>query len=232
MRKPDGLVVVPPGQEAAFLAPLPVRRLWGVGPKMEEELARLGVATIGDLAALPEAKLERRFGTHGQDLQKLARGEDERPVLASSPEAKSLGAEHTYDQDTADRDRLRATLRELADTVARRLRAHGLRGRTITLKYRDETFRTVTRAHTEPGPPMRATRSSRRPGASSRACTKAARSAWWGSTPRTSAKPTPSSTCSRRDRAEPALEGRHPARRAAAPLRAGGRDPGQPARAA
>jgi nucleotidyltransferase/DNA polymerase involved in DNA repair len=152
MRKPDGLVVVPAGQEAAFLAPLPIRRLWGVGPKLEEELAKLGVATIGDLAALAEAKLQRRFGTHGQDLQQLARGEDERPVLPTSPEAKSLGAEHTYDQDTADLERLRATLRELSDTVARRLRAHGLRGRTITLKYRDETFRTLTRAHTEARP--------------------------------------------------------------------------------
>jgi nucleotidyltransferase/DNA polymerase involved in DNA repair len=74
MRKPDGLVVVPPGEEAAFLAPLPVRRLWGVGPKMEETLAKLGVVTIGDLAALDPARLERRLGTHGHDLQKLARG--------------------------------------------------------------------------------------------------------------------------------------------------------------
>src|SRR5688572_22304333 len=76
MRKPDGLVVVPPGTEAAFLSPLPVRRLWGVGPKMEEQLARLGVVTVGDLAALPEGALERRLGVHGHDLQALARGED------------------------------------------------------------------------------------------------------------------------------------------------------------
>ena len=152
MRKPDGLVVVPPGKEAAFLAPLPVRRLWGVGPKMEEELAKLGVATIGDLARLPAERLERRFGTHGHDLLKLARGEDDRAVLAESSEAKSMGAEHTFDQDTADPARLRATLRDLADTVARRLRAHDLEGRTITLKYRDETFRTVTRASTRDRP--------------------------------------------------------------------------------
>ncbi len=149
MRKPDGLVLVPPGEEAAFLAPLPVRRLWGVGPKMEEQLARLGVATIGDLAALSAEKLERRFGTHGHDLVKLARGEDDREVLAEAAEAKSLGAEHTYNKDTDDRARLRATLMELADTVARRLRAHGLEGRTVTLKYRDQTFHTVTRAETQ-----------------------------------------------------------------------------------
>jgi DNA polymerase-4 len=152
IRKPDGLVVVPAGEEAAFLAPLPVRRLWGVGPKMEEQLARLGVATIGDLATLPFHKLERRLGTHGHDLVKLARGEDDRQVLAESAEAKSLGAEHTYDHDTGDRARLRATLMELADTVARRLRAHGLEGRTVTLKYRDETFHTVTRAETQARP--------------------------------------------------------------------------------
>src|SRR4030042_2073272 len=91
MRKPDGLVIVRPGEEAAVLAPLPVRRLWGVGPKMEEALAKLGVVTIGDLAALDPARLERQLGTHGFDLQRLARGEDERDVLAEGTEAKSLG---------------------------------------------------------------------------------------------------------------------------------------------
>ncbi len=148
MQKPDGLVVVPPGSEAAFLAPLPVRRLWGVGPKLEEQLAKLGVVTIGDLAALDPAGLERRLGTHGQDMQRLARGEDERPVSAGAWEAKSLGQEHTYGQDTNDRGRLRATLLDLADAVAARLRRHGLRARTVTLKYRDEEFRTTTHART------------------------------------------------------------------------------------
>jgi DNA polymerase-4 len=152
MRKPDGLVVVPAGEEAAFLAPLPVRRLWGVGPKMEEQLARLGIATIGDLASAPPSRLERRFGTHGHDLVQLARGEDDRPVLAHSPDAKSMGAEHTFDRDTADPARLRATLQDLADGVAQRLRAHHLEGRTVTLKYRDEAFRTFTRACTRDQP--------------------------------------------------------------------------------
>jgi nucleotidyltransferase/DNA polymerase involved in DNA repair len=148
MQKPDGLVVVPPGGEATFLAPLPVRRLWGVGPKLEEQLAKLGVVTIGDLAALDPLRLERRLGTHGQDMQRLARGEDERPVSAGTWEAKSLGQEHTYGQDTSDRARLRATLLDLADAVAARLRRHGLRTRTVTLKYRDEEFRTTTHART------------------------------------------------------------------------------------
>ncbi len=148
MRKPDGLVVVGPGSEASFLAPLPIRRLWGVGPKLEEQLARLGIVTIGDLATLDPARLERRLGTHGQDLQRLARGEDEREVVATAAEAKSLGQEHTYDQDCSDPGRLRATLLSLADAVAARLRAHGLRGRTITLKYRDQTFQTTTHART------------------------------------------------------------------------------------
>ncbi len=148
MKKPDGLVVVPPGAEEAFLAPLPVRRLWGVGPKMEEMLAKLGVVTIGDLAALDPGRLERRLGTHGHDLQRLARGDDPREVTAESAEAKSLGQEHTYDRDTADATRLRATLLALADGVAGRLRAHGLRARTVTLKYRDEDFQTTTHART------------------------------------------------------------------------------------
>jgi nucleotidyltransferase/DNA polymerase involved in DNA repair len=152
MRKPDGLVVVAPGEEAGFLAPLPIRRLWGVGPKLEAELVKLGVVTIGALAALPDDKLKRRFGSHGHDLKLLARGIDEREVAAESGEAKSLGQEHTYDQDTGERDVLRRTLISLADGVAARLRSHGLRARTITLKYRDQTFRTVTRSETLPCP--------------------------------------------------------------------------------
>lgn len=146
--KPDGLVFVRPGTEAAFLAPLPVRRLWGVGPKTEGRLAKAGVRTIGDLAALSPAAMERRFGTHGHDLLLLARGIDDRPVVAEALAAKSLGQEHTFDADTADLARLRRSLLELSDAVAARLRRHGLRARTVTLKYRDEAFRTLTRAFT------------------------------------------------------------------------------------
>jgi nucleotidyltransferase/DNA polymerase involved in DNA repair len=148
MRKPDGLVVVPPGQEAAFLAPLPVRRLWGVGPKAEESLLRLGLITIGDLARADPGTLERRLGLHATFLQELARGIDGRAVVADAEAAKSIGQEHTFDADTASPEVLRRTLLELADAVARRVREHGMRARTITLKYRDERFVTVTRAHT------------------------------------------------------------------------------------
>jgi DNA polymerase-4 len=150
MRKPDGLVVVPAGEEAAFLAPLPVRRLWGVGPRMEERLAKLGVGTIGDLASLDPTRLESRLGTHGHDLQSLARGIDEREVHADSEEAKSIGQEHTFGSDTSDPERLRSLLLDLSDTVAARLRSHGLKTRTLTLKYRDERFRTTTHARTLP----------------------------------------------------------------------------------
>jgi nucleotidyltransferase/DNA polymerase involved in DNA repair len=149
LKKPDGLVVVPPGTERAFLAPLPVRRLWGVGPKMEERLARLGIHTIGQLA---EAGITRLLGTHGLDLQRLARGEDDRPVVADPGRAKSLSVEHTFDIDEEDPRTLRKTLLRLADELSRRLRAESLSGRTLTLKYRDETFKTVTHARSRRAP--------------------------------------------------------------------------------
>ncbi len=148
MRKPDGLVVVAPGEEATFLAPLPIRRLWGVGPKAEEQLLKLGIVTIGDLARCPPERMARRVGTHGLDLVRLARGQDDRTVSGDAGRAKSIGQEHTYDSDTDDLGRLRHTLLDIADGVARRLRKHELRGRTITLKYRDESFRTLTRSET------------------------------------------------------------------------------------
>jgi nucleotidyltransferase/DNA polymerase involved in DNA repair len=148
LRKPDGLVVVAPGSEAGFLAPLPVRRLWGVGPKLEEQLAKLGVQTIGDLARLEEGALERRVGSHGHDLLRLARGGYDREVLAEAAEAKSLGQETTFESDQSDLEVLRRTLLTLADGVAGRLRRHGLRARTITLKYRDESFATRARSET------------------------------------------------------------------------------------
>jgi DNA polymerase-4 len=148
MRKPDGLVVVAPGREAAFLAPLPVRRLWGVGPKLEETLLRAGIHTLGDLAGLPEGRLLGRAGVHGLELRRLAQGQDEREVPRHAAGAKSIGHEHTFDRDTRDVERLRRTLLGLSDSVGRRLRRAGVTARTVTLKYRDESFRTATRAET------------------------------------------------------------------------------------
>jgi DNA polymerase-4 len=123
-----------------------------VGPKTEERLMRAGVRSIGDLARLEGDALERRLGTHGRDLVDLARGIDPRPVVATDVGAKSVGREHTYERDTADRETLRRTLLELSDEVARRLRAQGIAGRTITLKYRDESFHTLTRCETLAAP--------------------------------------------------------------------------------
>ena len=144
LRKPDGLVVVAPGEEAAFLAPLPISRLWGVGEKTAAALAEYGVQTIGDLAALPPDALERRLGKHGASLVARAHGVDPDPVAGGEP-AKSIGHEHTFDRDTADREAIERTLLGMADGVAGRLRASGIRAVTITLKLRDSAFTTITR---------------------------------------------------------------------------------------
>jgi len=144
LRKPDALVVVPPGGEAAFLAPLPVSRLWGVGPQSRAALADYGVTTIGQLAALPDGTLRRRFGTHGHDLAMRARGIDPSPVVPSQA-PKSIGHELTFDHDVVDPARLEATLLDLAESVASRLRNHHLAAGAVQLKLRYEGFETLTR---------------------------------------------------------------------------------------
>ena len=144
LRKPDGLVVVPPGEEAAFLAPLAISRLWGVGDKTAAALAEYGVKTIGDLAGLPSDALERRLGKHGASLVERAHGIDPDPVSGGEA-AKSIGHEHTFDRDTADREVIERTLLGMADGVAGRLRSSGIRAVTITLKLRDSSFTTITR---------------------------------------------------------------------------------------
>jgi DNA polymerase IV len=151
LRKPDGLVEVRAGEEAAFLRDLPIRRLWGVGPAAGEELERLGLRTIGQLAALPCRVFEARLGASGVHLWRLAQGEDDRPVVPwDAP--KSLGAEETFERDTRDLGRLRQTLLGQADRVAEELRARGLWGRTVTLKLRFADFRTLTRRATTGAP--------------------------------------------------------------------------------
>jgi len=144
LRKPDALVVVPVGGEAEFLAPLPVSRLWGVGPQSRQALADYGVTTIGQLAALSEATLRRRFGTHGMDLVRRARGIDPSPVVPSQA-PKSIGHELTFDHDVFDPARLEATLLDLAESVATRLRHHGMAAGAVQLKLRYEGFDTITR---------------------------------------------------------------------------------------
>jgi DNA polymerase IV len=147
LEKPDGLVEVGPGEEAAFLRDLPLRRLWGVGPSAERELAILGARTIGDVTRLGRGRLESRLGASGVHLWELAQGIDARPVVPWR-DPKSIGAEETFGRDTRDVERLRATLLAQADRVAAELRAAGLLGRTVTLKLRFSDFRTVTRRGT------------------------------------------------------------------------------------
>lgn len=143
-RPPNAIKVVPPGQEAAFLAPLPVRELWGVGPKTAETLARMGIETIGELAGWPAEDLARRFGRHGEDLARRARGIDERPIVTEH-EAKSISKETTFSSDVSDGRVLRDTLRRLSDGVGRRLRRNGLSGPTVKIKLRWADFTTLTR---------------------------------------------------------------------------------------
>ncbi len=143
-----GVVVIRSGDELAFLHPHPVRALWGVGPATHRRLARLGVRTIGDLAGVPLAALAAAVGrTHAEHLHRLARGIDERPVVAHQP-PKSVGNEETFPADHHDRDSLRPELVRLADATAARLRALGVTGRTVTIKVRFHDFRTVTRSVT------------------------------------------------------------------------------------
>ena len=151
LRKPDGLVVVPPGEEAGFLAPLPVGRLWGVGPQARQALTDYGVARIGDLAALNEGTLRRRFGSHGAELASRARGIDPSPVVASRP-AKSIGHELTFETDVLDAKRLEVTLLDLAESVAGRLRRHRQIAGSVQLKLRYEGFETLTRQAPLPSP--------------------------------------------------------------------------------
>jgi DNA polymerase IV len=144
---PNAILVVPPGGEAAFLAPLPTTALWGVGPKTAERLGELGMHTIGDIARWREADLGRRFGKHGYDLALRARGIDDRPVVTSR-EAKSISKETTFARDVSDAALLHQTLRTLAAEVGQRLRREGLSGTTITLKLRWADFTTLTRQTT------------------------------------------------------------------------------------
>jgi DNA polymerase-4 len=146
--KPDGLVEVPPGGVAAFLAPLPVSRLWGVGEVTEEALRRIGIATIGDLARTPDVALAAAVGgTHVRDLRALARGEDPREVVADEA-AKSIGAEETFGEDLAGAAALERELLAQAARVGRRLRAAGAAGRVVTLKVKYADFTLVTRRAT------------------------------------------------------------------------------------
>jgi DNA polymerase IV len=150
--KPDGLVVVPPGEELAVLHPLPVTRLGGVGPATAERLRTVGVGTVGDLAAKTLPDLVALAGrAHGTGLYALARAEDDRAVVADR-EAKSVSAEETFERDLTDSAVLGAEIDAMAARVGGRLRASSYSGRTVTLKLRRYDFTTLTRSLTLPHP--------------------------------------------------------------------------------
>jgi DNA polymerase-4 len=141
---PCAITIVPPGQEADFLAPLPTEMLWGVGPKTAAHLAELGIHTIGELAHWPEADLRRRFGENGLELSRHAYGLDDRPV-SNGHELKSVSQETTFVRDVRDDQTLEKKVRELSAQVGRRLRKAGLAGTTVRIKLRWPDFNSLTR---------------------------------------------------------------------------------------
>ena len=152
-RKPAGITVVPAGRERAFLAPLPLRALPGVGPKADARLQARGLRTIGELADLDEVQLEALLpGVVGVELRDRARGIDRRPVQVEPGEAVSISCEETFDRDIADRTRLDDEARRMAARVAERLERSGRVARTVTVKVRYADFRLASRSLTAPAP--------------------------------------------------------------------------------
>ena len=145
--KPGGFTVVPPGQEAEFLAPLPVEKLPGVGPALLEQLRDRGVVTVGDLAQTPSHLLRLSFREWGEELAHRAKGEDVRRVTPHE-EVKSISREHTFEEDVSDVGLLESTLISLTEDVCRRLRGSQLEARTVTVKIRYSDFVTHTCSHT------------------------------------------------------------------------------------
>ena len=142
--KPNGLQALPPGEEAAFLAPMPVGRLWGVGPKTQARLSDRGISTIGDVAALSDERVKAIFGSWGAELRELARGLDRRPVEPDR-ETKSISTEETFEYDVRDERRLREVLKEQAVELAQKLEREGLSACTIGIKIRRADFKTIVR---------------------------------------------------------------------------------------
>jgi len=148
---PHAIQIVPPGREAEFIAPLPTKALWGVGPKTAERLASIGIRTIGEIASWPEEDLRRRFGQHGGELVRRAQGIDNSPV-STSRDTKSISQETTFPRDVRDETELMHALRKQAEKVAKRLSHKHLVGRTIRIKLRWPDFTTLTRQTTLAAP--------------------------------------------------------------------------------
>lgn len=149
--KPRGLLLVAPGREATFLAPLPVRKIPGIGEVTERALRALGIETVGQLAGFPREKLEKIFGQWGSALYRKARGGDSYEFLIDA-EPKSISQNHTFNQDTSDAAEMEATLSHLSQKACKRLRESGLAARTLTLTIRYAGFETYTRSTTLPEP--------------------------------------------------------------------------------
>jgi DNA polymerase-4 len=147
LAKPDGQREVPAGATREFLAPLPVWRLWGVGPKTEEHLSRLGLKTIGDLAQRELSWLVARLGSGGQHLWELSQGVDSRPVVADR-EAKSVGAQDTFEEDLRGEEALAPHIHSQALRVGRRLRRASLRAWAVQLTVKYHDFTSLTRRRT------------------------------------------------------------------------------------
>ncbi|HXM58550.1 MAG TPA: DNA polymerase IV [Candidatus Dormibacteraeota bacterium] len=143
-RQPDGLTLVQPGSEADFLAPLPIAVIPGMGPRTEDRLRLAGIRTVGDLATHETQRLMQVLGTGGALLQRLAQGRDRSPVDGSRP-ARTVSAEITFERDVADRETLEEALRQLVERVAERLRADGVRARTVSVKLKLADLRLVSR---------------------------------------------------------------------------------------
>jgi DNA polymerase-4 len=141
---PNAITIVPSGREAEFLRDLNVQKLWGVGAKTADRLGELGITTIGQLAAMPEKELVRIFGKNGHTLFLHAHGIDESPIVTSH-EIKSISNETTFAHDIADEEELYRTLRELSESVGKRLRSHQLLGVTVKIKIRWPNFTTISR---------------------------------------------------------------------------------------
>ena len=148
---PRQITIVPPGEEAAFLAPLDIQSLWGIGPKTSQKLHGQGIHTIGQLAALSIAELEAYFGNNALEMHARALGIDPSPVH-SEREVKSVSNEVTFTKDTTDSEVLRQTLRALADKVGYRLRQAGFAGSVVQIKLRYSNFETITRQTALPQP--------------------------------------------------------------------------------
>ena len=143
-RKPDGLVLVQPGAEADFLAPLPIGVIPGLGPKTEEKLQLMGIRTVGDLATHETYRLIQALGTAGALLQRLAEGRDRSPVEGARP-ARTISAETTFEYDVTDHTQLEKSLRHLVDRVTERLRADGVKARTVSVKLKLPDFKLMSR---------------------------------------------------------------------------------------